>query len=336
MKHYIITNYSLSIKSDNYCEYETKQDPENGLLKLLNYDTEARMTLFLDEIVVAENDNGIDKYRSECKAFVDKSPSYKDLITKINTGRTLIFVHGVNCPPKRFEYFIRKIEKKYITNGADSAFDNLVMIVWHSIGEYRKGRRRAVRSAKLFATWLCNLNEVIEANSTSYIMCQSSGNYLLQYLQVRWVDMLRKQMLPLRTRKIFYVAADIDFDLYQAYTDAQVLSLSEKFGIIYNHTDLILQYGYNQFHPKHRKRMGLEGAKSIASRISSYDIYDDIKDKQGIVAIDDYDEDDRQFIEDLEREYPTSGFTGLELHLSHFYFIWSKEVVRFISRLVKE
>ncbi len=74
--------------------------------------------------------------------------------------------------------------------------------------------------------------------------------------------------------------------------------------------------------------------KISSSVIKSYDIYDDIKDQHEIAAIEDNGNDDRKFIEDLKNQYPGYSFTGIELHLSHFYFIRSKKIVSFISKMI--
>jgi esterase/lipase superfamily enzyme len=151
----------------------------------------------------------------------------------------LIFIHGLWAYSRPMAYHLLQFDK-HIVQKTDSNIAFTLNIIWHTpMPSYfisrRQCKRLALGIAPIFWNSIDNLLKIKGLEPRLHLLCHSMGNYFFENLL---------QNKPSHKAKVFeqilLVAADVDIDFFEKYTD-DMKALTKRVVLINNKNDVLLK-----------------------------------------------------------------------------------------------
>jgi esterase/lipase superfamily enzyme len=150
----------------------------------------------------------------------------------------LVFIHGLWAYSRPMAYHLLQFDK-HVVQKTDSNIAFTLNIIWHTpMPSYfisrRQCKRLALGIAPIFWNSIDNLLRIKDLEPRLHLLCHSMGNYFFENLL---------QSKPLNKKvfeQILLVAADVDIDFFEKYTD-DMKALTKRVILINNKNDVLLK-----------------------------------------------------------------------------------------------
>jgi esterase/lipase superfamily enzyme len=150
----------------------------------------------------------------------------------------LIFIHGLWAYSRPMAYHLLQFDK-HVVQKTDSNIAFTLNIIWHTpMPSYfisrRQCKRLALGIAPVFWNSMDNLLKINGLHPRLHLLCHSMGNYFFENLL---------QSKPLNKKvfeQVLLVAADVDIDFFEKYTD-DMKALTNRVVLINNKNDVLLK-----------------------------------------------------------------------------------------------
>jgi esterase/lipase superfamily enzyme len=164
--------------------------------------------------------------------------SLRDAFKTSGKKDVLIFIHGLWAYSRPMAYHLLQFDK-HVVQKTDSNIAFTLNIIWHTpMPSYfisrRQCKRLALGIAPIFWQTMDNLLKVNDLHPRLHLLCHSMGNYFFENLL---------QSKPLNQEvfaQILLVAADVDIDFFEKYTD-DMEALTKRVVLINNKNDVLLK-----------------------------------------------------------------------------------------------
>jgi Alpha/beta hydrolase of unknown function (DUF900) len=150
----------------------------------------------------------------------------------------LIFIHGLWAYSRPMAYHLLQFDK-HIVQKTDSNIAFTLNIIWHTpMPSYfisrRQCKRLALGIAPVFWNIIDNLLKIKDLVPRLHLLCHSMGNYFFE-------NLLQSKALNSKVfEQILLVAADVDIDFFEKYTD-DMKTLTKRVVLINNKNDVLLK-----------------------------------------------------------------------------------------------
>jgi esterase/lipase superfamily enzyme len=150
----------------------------------------------------------------------------------------LIFIHGLWAYSRPMAYHLLQFDK-HVFQKTNSNIAFTLNIIWHTpMPSYffsrRQCKRLALAIAPFFWNAMHNLLKIKDLEPRLHLLCHSMGNYFFENLLQN--KSLNKKIFD----QILLVAADVDIDFFEKYTD-DMKALTKRVVLINNKNDVLLK-----------------------------------------------------------------------------------------------
>jgi esterase/lipase superfamily enzyme len=186
--------------------------------------------------------NIVNSFKHNKKYFTQTDGSFEEILLNAlkESGKkdVLIFIHGVWAYGRPLAYHLAQFDEHLIQK-TDSNIAFTLNIIWQTpIPSYIRSRRLcrhlALEIAPTFWQTMDNLLKIKGLEPKLHLLCHSMGNYFFENLL---------QSKPLNKKifeQILLVAADVDIDFFEKYTD-EMKALTKRVVLINNKNDVLLK-----------------------------------------------------------------------------------------------
>jgi esterase/lipase superfamily enzyme len=186
--------------------------------------------------------NIVNSFKHNKKYFTQADGSFEEILLNAlkESGKrdVLIFIHGLWAYGRPLAYHLTQFDEHLIQK-VDSNIGFTLNIIWQTpIPSYIRSRRLcrhlALEIAPTFWQTMDNLLKTNDLEPRLHLLCHSMGNYFFENLL---------QSKPVNKKvfeQILLVAADVDIDFFEKYTD-DMKALTKRVVLINNKNDVLLK-----------------------------------------------------------------------------------------------
>jgi hypothetical protein len=184
----------------------------------------------------------VNSFKHKKKYFTQVDGHFDDILLNElkDSGKrdVLIFIHGLWAYGRPLAYHLTQFDEHLIQK-TDSKTAFTLNIIWHTpIPSYIRSRRLcrqlALETAPTFWQTMDNLLKIKDLQPRLHLLCHSMGNYFFENLLVS--KPLNRKVFE----QILLVAADVDINFFEKYTD-DIKALTKRVVLINNKNDVLLK-----------------------------------------------------------------------------------------------